>query len=434
MKGSGGELKVKHLLSVVVIFQFIFIVGCSAQKTKESETLQQSATKQEQKNSDLTAEYLSIIVNHAKKGEADSSSFNVFSSTMQEVKSHWGGPGPAKTDHVGNGYYATYDDKNTVFGFTAEGKIYDIRSYNKQLKTISLSDLKKVLGEPAEIRAGKGEQILVYSFSEEVQLKFILSNETEKVDHLSVYNQTIVLPNEDNYILDIKGNSNQLTTNAWNTMQNWRNDIVKWKENQPNLYVNGPNEKKISLTFDDGPDNNVTPQVINILHNYKVTGNFFFIGSEAEKYPQVVKNAYDNGNVILSHSYHHVDLTTLTKEKQINEITQAGNAIYSIIGKEPAMIRPPYGETNEMLIDNATTKGYSIIIWSIDTLDWSQMEAENIIKNVTDILRNGDIILMHSDSEKTETAKALPKIIKAVQERGFKIVGLDELLGIKAYQ
>ncbi|UTI41170.1 hypothetical protein [Niallia sp. RD1] len=55
MKGSGGELKVKHLLSVVVIFQFIFIVGCSAQKTKESETLQQSATKQEQKNSDLTA-------------------------------------------------------------------------------------------------------------------------------------------------------------------------------------------------------------------------------------------------------------------------------------------------------------------------------------------------------------------------------------------
>ena len=162
--------------------------------------------------------------------------------------------------------------------------------------------------------------------------------------------------------------------------------------------------------------------------------NFFFIGSEAEKYPQVVKNAYDNGNVILSHSYHHVDLTTLTKEKQINEITQAGNAIYSIIGKEPAMIRPPYGETNEMLIDNATTKGYSIIIWSIDTLDWSQMEAENIIKNVTDNLRNGDIILMHSDSEKTETAKALPKIIKAVQERGFKIVGLDELLGIKAYQ
>lgn len=218
MKGSGGELKVKHLLSIAVIFQFIFIVGCSAQKTKESETLQQSATKQEQKNSDLTAEYLSIIVNHAKKGEADSSSFNVFSSTMQEVKSHWGEP--AKTDHVGNGYYATYDDKNTVFGFTAEGKIYDIRSYNKQLKTISLSDLKKVLGEPAEIRAGKGEQILVYSFSEEVQLKFILSNETEKVDHLSVYNQTIVLPNEDNYILDIKGNSNQLTTNAWNTMQN----------------------------------------------------------------------------------------------------------------------------------------------------------------------------------------------------------------------
>jgi peptidoglycan-N-acetylglucosamine deacetylase len=209
---------------------------------------------------------------------------------------------------------------------------------------------------------------------------------------------------------------------------------VKFQENKANVYLNGRNEKKISLTFDDGPDDSITPRIIEILQQYKVKGNFFFIGSEAEKHPQVVKNAYKNGNLVLSHSYHHVDLSVLDKEQQLEEITRAGSALQSLIGKEPAMIRPPYGETNETLMKNAELKGYSIIIWSIDTLDWSQMEADNIIRNVTNHLRNGDIILMHSDSEKTETAKALPKIIEAIQERDFQIVGLDELLGIEAYQ
>ncbi|WP_400241490.1 polysaccharide deacetylase family protein [Niallia sp. JL1B1071] len=415
---------------MIVLFQMFISVACSSQQPKKAENLTQSETNLEQKNMDIHSDYLAVLVEAAKKGMTDTSPFNVFSNTMEQVEKQW--EDPVKTDRVGNGYYATYDEKDTVFGFTAKGDIYDIRSYKKQLNVLSLSDLKEELGEPTEIRAGEGEQIIVYNLTKDIQLKFIILNETERVDHLSVYNEDRI--EQADYVLDIKGNSNQLTNKQWETMQNWRSEIVKFKENQPNLYINGQNEKKISLTFDDGPDEIVTPQIIEILHNYKVTGNFFFIGSEAEKYPQVVKNAYENGNLVLSHSYHHVDLTTLSNAAQVDEINKAGLAIQTIIGKEPAMIRPPYGETNELLIENAKEKGYSVIIWSIDTLDWSQKDAENIIKNVTDNLRNGDIILMHSDSEKTETAKALPTIIEAVQERGFEIVGLNELLGIEAYQ
>lgn len=408
----------------------LIMAACSAQKPKEAGDLNQSETNQEQKNIDFPSDYLTDIVETAKKGMTDTSPFNVLSNTIEQVEMQW--EDPVRTDHVGNGFYATYDNKNTVFGFTAKGEIYDIRSYKKQLQVFSLSDLKEVIGEPAEIRTGKGEKIIVYNLSKEIQLKFIILNETERVDHLSVYNEERV--EQAGYVLDIKGNSDQLTKKQWQAMQTWRSDIVNFKENQPNLYINGRNEKKISLTFDDGPDEIVTPKVIEILQNHHVKGNFFFIGSEAEKYPQVVKNAYENGNLVLSHSYHHVDLTTLSNAEQANEINNVGLAIQTIIGKEPAMIRPPYGETNETLIENAKDKGYSVIIWSIDTLDWSQKDAENIIKNVTDNLRNGDIILMHSDSEKTETAKALPTIIEAVQEKGFEIVGLDELLGVEAYQ
>lgn len=408
----------------------LIMAACSAQKPKEAGDLNQSETNQEQKNIDFPSDYLTDIVETAKKGMTDTSPFNVFSNTIEQVEMQW--EEPVRTDHVGNGFYATYDNKNTVFGFTAKGEIYDIRSYKKQLQVFSLTDLKEVIGEPAEIRTGEGQKIIVYNLSKEIQLKFIILNETEKVDHLSVYNEE--RGEQAGYVLDIKGNSDQLTNKQWQAMQTWRSDIVNFKENQPNLYINGRNEKKISLTFDDGPDEIVTPKIIEILQNHHVKGNFFFIGSEAEKYPQVVKNAYENGNLVLSHSYHHVDLTTLSNAEQADEINNAGLAIQTIIGKEPAMIRPPYGETNETLIANAKDKGYSVIIWSIDTLDWSQKDAENIIKNVTDNLRNGDIILMHSDSEKTETAKALPTIIEAVQEKGFEIVGLDELLGVEAYQ
>ncbi|WP_312092110.1 polysaccharide deacetylase family protein [Niallia sp.] len=424
------ELKAKLLLFVMGLFLLLLFVACSSQNSKESKDLKPSETNQEQKKTNLPSKYITSLVEDAKKGMTDTSTFNVFTSTMKEVKSQWGEP--LQTDHVGNGYYATYEDKDTVFGYTENGEIYDIRSYKKQLNAISLSELKEELGEPVEIRTGEDEQIIVYNLEEDIQLKFIILNKTERVDHLSVYNEERL--EQHDYVLDIKGNSNQLTNSAWQTMQNWRNEIVKFKENQPNLYINGRNEKKISLTFDDGPDEIVTPQIIGILQNYNVIGNFFFIGSEAEKYPQVVKNAYENENLILSHSYHHVDLTTLSSTAQEDEINKAGLAIQAIIGKEPAMIRPPYGETNEILIENAKDKGYSVIIWSIDTLDWSQKDAKNIIKNVTDNLRNGDIILMHSDSEKAETAKALPTIIEAVQERGFEIVGLDELLGVEAYQ
>ncbi|MEK4824215.1 polysaccharide deacetylase family protein [Niallia sp. FSL W8-0951] len=418
------------MLFLVALSQCVFIVACSAPLQKESENLKKSHINPEQKNRQLTLDYITVLVEAANRGMTDTSSFNIFTSTIEQVISQWGEPD--QTDQVGEGYYAIYKDKDTVFGYTAKGDIYDIRSNKKRLNRLSLSDLKKKIGEPAEIRVGNGEQIIVYNLSEDVQLKFIILNKTNRIDHLSIYHKVRGI--QEKYALTIQGESNQLTNKQWETMQNWRREIVKFQDNNANVYINGRNEKKVSLTFDDGPDDIITPKIIEILQQYKVKGNFFFIGSEAEKHPQVVRNAYKNGNLVLSHSYHHVDLSGLDKNQQLEEITRAGNALQSIIGKEPAMIRPPYGETNETLMKNAELKGYSIIIWSIDTLDWSQMEAENIIRNVTNHLRNGDIILMHSDSEKTETAKALPKIIETIQERDFEIVGLDELLGIEAYQ
>ncbi len=161
--------------------------------------------------------------------------------------------------------------------------------------------------------------------------------------------------------------------------------------------------------------------------------SIFFIGSKVIEHPDVVKNAFNKGNLILSHSYHHLELTKLGNDAILAEIDQAGSTIKSVIGKEPAIIRPPYGDTNTQVAGLAKQEGYSIVLWSIDTLDWSQKESKNIINNVVENLRNGDIILMHSDSDKQETLKALPLLIEELQKRDFEIVDLGTLLNIDAY-
>ncbi|MEI2401198.1 polysaccharide deacetylase family protein, partial [Paenibacillus phytohabitans] len=174
------------------------------------------------------------------------------------------------------------------------------------------------------------------------------------------------------YLLDIKGESPFLEKKTVMSMQKWREEIIEFSKSQEHVFINGPNKKQVALTFDDGPDSTVTSAVIGVLDQYGVKGNFFFLGSEAEKHPDVVKEADEKGHLVLSHSYHHVQLDQLGETEIRNEMEQAGHVIESIIGKEPAFIRTPYGSTNELVANVAKEQKYSIILWSIDSLDWAQ--------------------------------------------------------------
>ncbi|MGN7295984.1 polysaccharide deacetylase family protein [Ferdinandcohnia sp. SAFN-114] len=236
------------------------------------------------------------------------------------------------------------------------------------------------------------------------------------------------------YLLEIKGESPYLEKKTVASMQKWREEIIEFSKTQENVYINGPNKKQVALTFDDGPDSTVTSAVIGVLDNYGVKGNFFFLGSEAEKHPEVVKEAYEKGHLVLSHSYHHVQLDKLSEVEIRNEIEMAGTAIEEIIGKEPALVRTPYGSTNELVVEVAKENNVSIIIWSIDSLDWAQRSTDVIYSNVFSNIRNGDIILMHTDSDEYDTYEALPRIIEELQEQGYEIVDLETLLGQPAYQ
>jgi peptidoglycan/xylan/chitin deacetylase (PgdA/CDA1 family) len=218
-------------------------------------------------------------------------------------------------------------------------------------------------------------------------------------------------------------------------MLQWRRDILVFPQKYPNdVFVNGPNKKMVALTFDDGPDPITTPKIIAALNQENVKGTFFFIGAKVQKYPEIVKSAYNNGNVIASHSFYHHLLPKKTVKEIHQDLEKTSATIHQVIGKSPALLRPPFGETNDKLVKVAKKDHYKIILWSIDTLDWYQREQSNIQRNVYDNVRNGDIILMHTEDYTLETAKAIPTIIKELKRRGFQIVDVATLLNTSPYK
>lgn len=236
---------------------------------------------------------------------------------------------------------------------------------------------------------------------------------------------------------DILGSANKISLAQMNVITKWRKYIVQFaKVHQNEMYINGPPiEKKISLTFDDGPDASVTPRVLNILKTNNVKANFFFVGKQINYFPNIVKTAYNEGHLILNHSWNHPYFTNVDPQSIKNEIVLTENRIQSIIGRKPSIIRPPYGSTDEKALTAAINTNNKIVIWSIDSMDYvKNIDKQNIVENVVGNARPGDIVLMHSGFGQKAVIDVLQAIINALKKKDFKIVTLDELLGINPYK
>lgn len=238
------------------------------------------------------------------------------------------------------------------------------------------------------------------------------------------------------HVYDIHGSTSKLTAAQMKNIMIGRRRTVELAKNNPGeMYINGPVAEKIAaLTFDDGPDSSVTPGVLDILKNNNVKANFFFLGTQIKYFPYVAKRAYNEGHLILNHSFNHPHFTELNLNEIKSQIIYTSNIIKSITGKSPSLVRPPYGETNEMVLSAARETKNKIIIWSTDSMDWVPgIEKEEVIKNVLDNVRPGEIIIMHSGPGQKIVIDVLLKIIKGLRAKGFSIVDLGTMLGVNPY-
>ena len=181
--------------------------------------------------------------------------------------------------------------------------------------------------------------------------------------------------------------------------------------------------KKIAITFDDGPNADYTETLLAGLKERGVKATFFLLGKEIVKYPEIVKNIHDDGHLIGTHSYDHVNLNNLSDKAAVEQVDMTNAAIHEITGEYPEYIRPPFGCWKCNL--DYETKMIEVL-WDVDPLDWKTSNSDVIAKRVTSSVEENSIILLHDASE--SSVNAAFKIIDELTEEGYVFVTVDEIL------
>lgn len=182
-------------------------------------------------------------------------------------------------------------------------------------------------------------------------------------------------------------------------------------------------EKKIALTFDDGPHPKYTELLLDGLKERGVVATFFVTGENAENYPDIIRREQEEGHLIGNHTYSHIQLTSHNRETFREELVQTNEILEEITGEKVSFVRPPYGSW-----DKSFEKELNMfpVLWNIDPMDWCSHNADCIASKVVEKAGDGDIILMH-DYYETSVIAAL-EVVDALQKRGFRFVTVEEIL------
>jgi peptidoglycan/xylan/chitin deacetylase (PgdA/CDA1 family) len=186
---------------------------------------------------------------------------------------------------------------------------------------------------------------------------------------------------------------------------------------------------EIALTFDDGPNPFYTPQILAILQRYGVKATFFDVGYLVVDYPSIVRQEYNQGNIVANHSWSHPQLTLLSAPAILSQITSASHAIQAAIGARPTFFRPPYGAMNRTVLAEARYAGDTTVLWDDTAEDWRLPGVAFIVSKILRLARDGAIILMHDGGgNRAQTVAALPIIITALKNRGFHFATMPQLV------
>ncbi len=279
-------------------------------------------------------------------------------------------------------------EENTNSGDSNEVKLYTVTDLNMRSEASSSSELLDVIKS--------GEEVIMISKSggwAQVQYK-------DKIGYVSA-----------SYLTEVK--------------------IVK-REVKLNVPPQGhidPSKPMVALTFDDGPNTKATPRILDTLEKYNVRATFFDLGSLMLRYPDIVKREAKLGEVG-THTYSHKNLNLLSAEELAEEIRLSKEASMQVLGYEPKLLRPPYGNANANV--RASITDMAIINWNVDSLDW-KYRNKDLTLNEIDKFGNldGKIILMHSIHN--ETADAIEILVPDLLDRGYQVVSVSELAYYKGY-
>lgn len=194
------------------------------------------------------------------------------------------------------------------------------------------------------------------------------------------------------------------------------------------IYNVQTDEPKISISFDAAWGNDDTSKILEVLKKHQVHATFFMTGGWVESYPDDVKAILADGHDLGNHSENHKNMSQLSEEEIQSELMTVHNKVKELTGYDMFLFRPPYGDYDNEVIQTVKGCNYYPIQWSIDSLDWKNYGVEDIINRVcnSDKLQGGAIILCHNGAK--YTAEALDQLLTGLEEKGFQLVPISELI------
>ena len=186
--------------------------------------------------------------------------------------------------------------------------------------------------------------------------------------------------------------------------------------------------KDVALTFDISWGTVMPPKVADILRDYGVEATIFISGPWAARHPDFVRRLAAEGHELASHGYRHSNMSQWSEGDIESAIARTHDIIQEISGQSPTYIRPPNGDYDDLVIATAARLGYTVVIWSLDSLDWLNPGVDRIIDRLLTRAEPGDIILMHASDTCRQTDQALPAVIEGLRAKGLDLVPLGKLL------
>ncbi|HEV3230531.1 MAG TPA: polysaccharide deacetylase family protein [Solirubrobacteraceae bacterium] len=196
----------------------------------------------------------------------------------------------------------------------------------------------------------------------------------------------------------------------------------------PYISVGSHERRVVALTFDDGPST-FTPQILDILRREHAPATFFEIGGSARQYPDIAREVLATGLPIGDHTETHPPLASLTPSQQRAEVLGAAKSLQSYGAPYPRLFRPPYGSFNRVTLRLTHEHHMLMVLWTVDTRDFSQPGVKRIIYTVISGAKPGAIILMHDGGgPRSQTVAALPHIIHDLRRRHYRLVTVPQLV------
>ena len=195
-------------------------------------------------------------------------------------------------------------------------------------------------------------------------------------------------------------------------------------------------DRRIVLTFDDGPDPTWTPKVLDVLKKHHAHAVFFVTGTMSSRYPDLVKRMVDEGHEVGLHTFNHPDLSFQSKKRIDWELSQNQLALAGAAGIRTSLFRPPYSSFADAM-DNKSwpvteyigTRGYITVVNNTDSEDWQKPGVRKIISNATPKSGKGAIVLMHdSGGDRHQTVQALDRFLPDMADKGYEFDNLTEAL------